>query len=91
MNQTTSTVGKPVVDIEQAFVFGGSLWGYPKNYPQEHVHPEAEHGISGVKLIRTSTIVSIQHDLVETLRTIYNVLSWDESMFPRPNDTHPLH
>lgn len=82
-------VSKPIVDIQDAFVCGPSLWGYPVNYPQSHV-PDG-HRVTNGKMIRTSTIIKVQGDIVETERTIYNVLNWDDSLLPRPQNTHPAH
>lgn len=65
---------KPVVNINNAYIEGNLLYGYPENYPEEHCYyPGA---VTNTKLIHTSPIVRKEEDYVETERTIYFVKSW---------------
>jgi hypothetical protein len=65
---------KPVVAIRQAVIVNVAsepgkriMFGYPVNHPKERLNN---------KMIRTSNIISIDGDTVETKNTIYNVMDW---------------
>lgn len=65
---------KPTVDIEDCFLLGDRLYGFPLNYPDNHQgFPGA---VSGSKYVVTSPIISRDGNHVETERTIYNVINW---------------
>lgn len=50
------------------------LWGIPVNHPSELMNGKITH---------TSYIVSLNGNVVETKRSVYNILNWDE------NKVHP--
>ena len=63
--------GKPVVYIDKAFIHNKRLYGFPRN----HYNTEL---VSNKFLVCTSLIVRrIDANTVETLNTVYNVLSWN--------------
>lgn len=68
--------GKQIIDIKEAWIDKSYtkphyefLWGRPENHPIE--------SLNGIK-IHTSPIKRVDGNLVETMNSIYNVLSWDE-------------
>lgn len=70
---------KPIIDLKDAWVdtsLGEGfefLWGRPTN----HETPS----FNGT-LVHTSYIVEMRGDVVETKRSVYNILNWDESKLP---------
>lgn len=65
---------KPTIDIKDAYILAGMLWGIPVDYPKEHqYYPGA---VTPGKEVHTSSIVKHEGNRVETLRSIYNVLNW---------------
>jgi hypothetical protein len=68
---------KPIVDIQQCDVMYDSLGrerltGIVLNYPESHKLNFFKDGDSVI----TSPIISKNVNTVETVRTIYNILSW---------------
>lgn len=68
---------KPTVNISNASFVGNRLHGTVHNYPESHM---VEPGCvsNNVGTVLTSRIIYHRDDIVETERTIYNVLSWKE-------------
>jgi hypothetical protein len=62
-------VKKPLVNIADAVLKGGRLYGFPSN------HPDSQH-VSNTKLVRTSTVIRQDDKYVETENTIYHIISW---------------
>lgn len=68
---------KPTVNISNAFIIGDHLYGTVHNYPENHmVRPGCVSNNKGT--VRTSKILYKKGNIVETQRTIYNVLNWEE-------------
>lgn len=70
---------KPVVQIKDACIVGDPeivqvLFGTVLDYPEEHM--VYEKAVTNGHIVRTSKIVEIRGDVVETERTIYQVQSW---------------
>lgn len=67
--------GKPIIDLNKAWVDDSMgdgcnfLWGRPVNHPVENLNDT---------LVWTSYIVAVRGNVVETKRSVYNVLSWDK-------------
>lgn len=65
---------KPTVKIQDCFIIGAEsgnkiLTGIPMDYPDEHqAYPGA---LRNGNRVYTSTIVSVEDNRVETLRTVY--------------------
>ena len=68
---------KPVVQIKDAFLVEDRLSGYPVDYPESHRYRPGE--ILNNRLVVTSAIVKRNGDVVETQRTLYQVLNWVDS------------
>ena len=65
---------KPIVPIKDAMIIGNRLCGVPIDYPESHMaYPGC---ISNEKEVLTSQIINNDHELVETKRTIYQVINW---------------
>jgi hypothetical protein len=65
---------KPTVKITDASLFGNRLYGITQEYPKEHM--AYENCVTPGNYVRTSTVVKVDGNLVETQRTIYDVVSW---------------
>jgi hypothetical protein len=61
---------KPIVNIKDAFIVNGRMFGKPLNHPG--------FGVSNMRQVVTSPILQVDGDRVETENTVYNVLSWSE-------------
>ena len=61
---------KPIVNIKDAFIVNGRMFGKPLNHPGL--------GVSNMRQAVTSPIIQVDGDRVETENTVYNVLSWSE-------------
>lgn len=67
---------KPRIDLKDAWVdvsMGSGfefLWGIPVNHPTETLNGT---------LVHTSYIVAVRGNEVETKRSVYKVLNWDDS------------
>ena len=61
---------KPIVNIKDAFIVNGRMFGKPLNHPGL--------GVSNMRQVVTSPILQVDGDRVETENTVYNVLSWSE-------------
>lgn len=68
-------VGKPSIDLEGAWVDDSMgdgynfLWGIPTNH---------ESKVLNGTLVHTSYVVAVRGNVVETKRSVYNILSWDK-------------
>lgn len=67
---------KPIIDINEAYIIGPHLYGVPVNYPEEHMYYKG--AVPPGEYVRTSAIVKHEGNTVETMRTIYNVLTWSK-------------
>ena len=65
---------KPTVKITDASLFGDRLYGITQEYPKEHAVYEG--CVIPGRYIRTSPVVKVEGNLVETQRTVYDVVSW---------------
>jgi hypothetical protein len=61
---------KPIVNIKDAFIVNGRMFGKPLNHPGL--------GVSNMRQVVTSPILQVDGDRVETENTVYNVLSWSD-------------
>ena len=69
-------MSKPIVNIRDACIVGGRLFGVTDDYPTEHMgYPGC---VTPGHMIQTSPIVKNDGNVVETQRTIYNVTSWSK-------------
>ncbi len=66
---------KPVVDLKDAWIDSSMgkdcrfLWGRPTNH---------DIGALNGTLVHTSFIVAIEGNVVETKRSVYNILNWEK-------------
>jgi hypothetical protein len=69
-NDMETVTVKPIVNIKEAFIVNGRMFGKPLNHPGL--------GVSNMRQVVTSPILKVDGDRVETENTVYNVLSWSE-------------
>jgi hypothetical protein len=73
---------KPVVDISDCYTYADPmgrerLVGVVHNYPESHMY-RVGAVVNGC-LVTTSPVVAKTTDQIETVRTIYRILSWADN------------